>query len=45
METVELKGLKYNPVLSDDNSGFSIVLASVLQTAVSADYRHADTNI
>uniref|UniRef100_G3P810 Transmembrane serine protease 9 n=1 Tax=Gasterosteus aculeatus aculeatus TaxID=481459 RepID=G3P810_GASAC len=34
METVELKGLKYNPVLSDDNSGFSIVLASVLQTAV-----------
>ncbi|XP_062419605.1 transmembrane protease serine 9 [Pungitius pungitius] len=34
LEMVELKGLKYDPVLSDDNSGFSIVLTSVLQSAI-----------
>lgn len=37
METVELRGLKYNPVLQDDNSGFSIVLTSVLKSKVSPD--------
>uniref|UniRef100_A0A3Q3JN61 Transmembrane serine protease 9 n=1 Tax=Monopterus albus TaxID=43700 RepID=A0A3Q3JN61_MONAL len=30
METVELKGLKYDPVLKDRRSGFFIVLSSVL---------------
>ncbi|KAI3368757.1 hypothetical protein L3Q82_025737, partial [Scortum barcoo] len=34
METVELKGLKYDPVLQDENSGFSIVLSSVLKSKV-----------
>ncbi|XP_078141870.1 transmembrane protease serine 9 [Centroberyx gerrardi] len=34
METVELKGLKYDPVLQDENSGFSIVLSSVLKTKI-----------
>ncbi|XP_026161271.1 transmembrane protease serine 9 [Mastacembelus armatus] len=31
METVELKGLKYDPVLQDESSNFSIVLSSVLK--------------
>lgn len=34
METVELKGLKYDPVLQDGNSAFSIVLSSVLKSKV-----------
>ncbi|XP_056133535.1 transmembrane protease serine 9 [Lampris incognitus] len=34
METVELKGLKYDPVLQDVDSGFSIVLSSVLKTKI-----------
>ncbi|XP_031720192.1 transmembrane protease serine 9 [Anarrhichthys ocellatus] len=34
METVELKGLKYDPVLQDENSGFSIVLTSVLKSKI-----------
>lgn len=38
METVELKGLKYEPVLQDENSGFSIVLSSVLKSKVSTDW-------
>lgn len=37
METVELKGLKYDPVLQDENSGFSIVLSTVLKSKVSPD--------
>lgn len=35
METVELRGLKYDPVLQDENSGYSIVLSSVLKSKVS----------
>lgn len=35
METVELKGLNYDPVLQDENSGYSIVLSSVLKSKVS----------
>ncbi|XP_076009543.1 transmembrane protease serine 9 [Genypterus blacodes] len=34
IETVELKGLKYEPVLQDENSGFSIVLSSVLKSKI-----------
>uniref|UniRef100_A0A3Q3EI38 Transmembrane serine protease 9 n=1 Tax=Labrus bergylta TaxID=56723 RepID=A0A3Q3EI38_9LABR len=34
METLELKGLKYDPVLQDENSGFSIVLSSVLKSKI-----------
>ncbi|KAM8745376.1 transmembrane protease serine 9 [Acanthopagrus schlegelii] len=34
METVELKGLKYDPVLQDENSGFFIVLSSVLKSKI-----------
>ncbi|XP_023255799.1 transmembrane protease serine 9 [Seriola lalandi dorsalis] len=34
METVELRGLKYDPVLQDENSGFSIVLSSVLKSKI-----------
>ncbi|XP_068599647.1 transmembrane protease serine 9 [Brachionichthys hirsutus] len=34
METVELRGLKYNPVLMDENSGYSIVLSSVLRAKI-----------
>uniref|UniRef100_A0A3Q3BSL7 Transmembrane serine protease 9 n=1 Tax=Kryptolebias marmoratus TaxID=37003 RepID=A0A3Q3BSL7_KRYMA len=30
LETVELKGLKYNSALQDENSGFSIILSSAL---------------
>lgn len=37
METVELRGLKYDPGLQDENSGFSIVLSSVLKSKVSLD--------
>lgn len=40
METVELKGLKYDPVLQDENSGFSIVLSSVLKSKVGPDCHH-----
>lgn len=45
METVELKGLKYDPALQDENSGFSIVLSSVLKSKVSADYHHVESPI
>ncbi|XP_061884654.1 transmembrane protease serine 9 [Entelurus aequoreus] len=34
METVELKGLKYQASLQDHNSGFTIVLTSVLNTKI-----------
>lgn len=34
METVELQGLTYDPVLQDPNSAFSIVLSSVLKNKV-----------
>ncbi|XP_034035740.1 transmembrane protease serine 9 [Thalassophryne amazonica] len=34
IETMELKGLKYDPVLQDENSGFSIVLTSVLKSKI-----------
>ena len=34
METVELKGLKYDPKLQDEDSGYSIVLSSVLKNKV-----------
>ncbi|KAF7655360.1 hypothetical protein LDENG_00057290 [Lucifuga dentata] len=34
METVELKGLKYDPDLQDENTGFSIVLSSVLKSKI-----------
>ncbi|XP_073333168.1 transmembrane protease serine 9 [Pagrus major] len=34
METVELKGLKYDPVLQDENSGYFIVLSSVLKSKI-----------
>ncbi|XP_044055904.1 transmembrane protease serine 9 [Siniperca chuatsi] len=34
VETVELKGLKYDPVLQNENSGFSIVLSSVLKSKI-----------
>lgn len=37
MDTVELKGLKYDPVLQDENSGFSIVLSSVLKSKVGTE--------
>lgn len=45
METVELKGLKYDPVLQDENSGFSIVLSSVLKSKVSPYSHHAESPI
>lgn len=45
METVELKGLKYDPVLQDENSGFSIVLSSVLKSKVSPDHHHVESPI
>ncbi|XP_029285678.1 transmembrane protease serine 9 [Cottoperca gobio] len=34
LETVELKGLKYDPALQEENSGFSIVLTSVLKSKI-----------
>ncbi|XP_074525155.1 transmembrane protease serine 9 [Halichoeres trimaculatus] len=34
METLELKGLKYDPALQEENSGFSIVLSSVLKSKI-----------
>ncbi|XP_051802878.1 transmembrane protease serine 9 [Acanthochromis polyacanthus] len=34
METMELKGLKYDVALQDENSGFSIVLSSVLKSKI-----------
>lgn len=45
METVELKGLKYDPALQDENAGFSIVLTSVLKSKVSADCHHVERPI
>ncbi|KAM7409856.1 hypothetical protein PAMA_001385 [Pampus argenteus] len=52
METVELKGLKYDPVLQDENSGFSIVLSSVFKskiknvfTASSISHHYIDCSI
>lgn len=35
METVQLQGLQYDPVLQEENSGYSIVLTSVLKSQVS----------
>lgn len=35
METVQLKGLQYDPVLQEENSGYYIVLSSVLKSQVS----------
>lgn len=35
VETVQLKGLQYDTGLQDENSGFSIVLTSVLKSQVS----------
>ncbi|XP_017262498.1 transmembrane protease serine 9 [Kryptolebias marmoratus] len=34
LETVELKGLKYNSALQDENSGFSIILSSALKSKI-----------
>ncbi|XP_041648263.1 transmembrane protease serine 9 [Cheilinus undulatus] len=34
METLELRGLKYDPALQDGNSAFSIVLSSVLKSKI-----------
>ncbi|XP_075878939.1 transmembrane protease serine 9 isoform X2 [Nelusetta ayraudi] len=34
METVQLKGLQYDPVLQEENSGYSIVLTSVLKSQI-----------
>ncbi|XP_031163263.1 transmembrane protease serine 9 [Sander lucioperca] len=52
METVELKGLKYDPVLQNENSGFFIVLTSVLKskiknvfTASSISHHYVDWNV
>ncbi|XP_037626594.1 transmembrane protease serine 9 [Sebastes umbrosus] len=52
METVELKGLKYDQVLQDEDSGYSIVLTSVLKskiktvfTASSISHHYVDWNI
>ncbi|XP_035509617.1 transmembrane protease serine 9 [Morone saxatilis] len=52
METVELQGLKYDPVLQDEDSGFSIVLSSVLKskiksvfTASSISHHYVDCSI
>lgn len=44
METVELKGLKYDPVLQDENSGFFIVLSSVLKSKVSPGSDYVSSN-
>lgn len=35
METVELRGLRYDLALQDENSGFSVMLSSVLKSKVS----------
>lgn len=43
METVELRGLKYDAALQDKSSGFSIVLSSVLKSRVSADPQHNES--
>lgn len=43
METVELRGLKYDAALQDKSSGFSIVLSSVLKSRVSADSQHNES--
>lgn len=45
METVELKGLKYNVTLQDENSAFSIVLSSVLKSKVSPDSCHIESPV
>ncbi|XP_061635977.1 transmembrane protease serine 9 [Phyllopteryx taeniolatus] len=52
METVELKGLKHDPSLQDQNSGFSIVLTSVLNSKIknvfassSISHHYVDCNI
>ncbi|XP_029002506.1 transmembrane protease serine 9 [Betta splendens] len=52
METVELQGLTYDPVLQDPNSAFSIVLSSVLKkkiktvfTASSISHHYIDCSI
>ncbi|KAM9795915.1 transmembrane protease serine 9 isoform 2-T4 [Syngnathus typhle] len=52
METVELKGLKHEPSLQDPNSGFSLVLTSVLISKIknifassSVSHHYVDCNI
>ncbi|XP_077441020.1 transmembrane protease serine 9 isoform X2 [Vanacampus margaritifer] len=52
METVELKGLKHDPSLQDPNSGFSLVLTSVLSSKIknifassSISHHYVDCNI
>nr|XP_057929695.1 transmembrane protease serine 9 [Doryrhamphus excisus] len=52
METMQLKGLKYNASLQDQNSGFSIVLTSVLNTKIknvfassSVSHHYVDCNV
>lgn len=42
METVELKGLKYDLALQDENAGFSIVLSSVLKSKVRPYTNHVE---
>lgn len=39
METVQLKGLKYDSALQSINSGYYIVLSSVIKTKVNPDSR------
>ena len=36
MDTVELRGLKYDAALQDGDSGYSLVLSSVLKSKVSS---------
>ncbi|XP_051930266.1 transmembrane protease serine 9 [Hippocampus zosterae] len=52
METVELKGLKHDSSLQDPNSGFSLVLSSVLKSKIknvfassSISHHYVDCNI
>ncbi|CAL8348817.1 unnamed protein product [Gadus morhua 'NCC'] len=52
METVELKGLKYNSSLQDEGSAFSIVLSTILKTKIknvfiasSVSHHYIDCNI
>lgn len=45
METVELRGLRYDLALQDANSGFSMVLSSVLKSKVSPYSNHTEDPI
>ncbi|XP_047192854.1 transmembrane protease serine 9 [Scophthalmus maximus] len=44
MDTVELRGLTYDPVLQDENSGFSIVLSSVLKSKIDNVFTASSTS-